>query len=323
MWSPRSSLLPLLGACLLFPEASTLAQGAEPCLKPLQLPFYSGPVEQVRTPGKGDPGLFSTSDGRLCEIFPVPGGASAAPQAIEERTPTPGRAFLLSALFPGVGQRTLGQDRWIAYMAGEVWAWTQYVGRRRDGRRLQERYRDLAWLVARRVSSGPRVDGNFEYYESMTQYQASGAFDVDPGRPGVQPEKNPETFNGSIWLLAREIYFLDDPDFPANEGSDQYEKALRYYTGRAIAPSFAWNWSTNTLQQAEFADLIRESDENLRRGTTMIGIILANHLLSAVDALVTGRLLQGEMAEPVMDVTLLPSPFLQDAIALTVRVPTR
>ena len=171
--------------------------------------------------------------------------------------------------------------------------------------------------------SGPRVDGNFEYYESMTQYRASGALDVEPGQPGVQPERDPETFNGSIWRLAREIYSLDDPDFPAEEGSDQYESALRYYTGRAIAPSFAWNWSSNTLQQAEFADLIRESDENLRRGTTMIGIILANHLLSAVDALVTGRLLQGDMAAPAVDLTLLPSPFIQDAIAFTVRVPTR
>lgn len=320
---PRSSLVPLLAVWLLLPETDLLAQGSEPCLQPLQLHFHSGPMERARAPGNGDPGLFSTSDGHLCQIFLVPWAASAAPQAIEERTPTPGRAFLLSALFPGVGQRTLGQDRWIAYMAGEAWAWTQYLGRRRDGRRLQERYRDLAWLVARRVSSGPRIDGNFEYYESMTQYQASGAFDVEPRRPGVQPEGDPETFNGAIWLLAREIYSLDDPDSPADEGSDQYEKALRYYTGRAIAPSFAWNWSSNTLQQAEFADLIRESDENLRRGTTMIGIILANHLLSAVDALVTGRLLQGEMAEPAMDLTLLPSPVFQDAIALTVRLPTR
>jgi hypothetical protein len=42
-----------------------------------------------------------------------------------------------------------------------------------------------------------------------------------------------------------------------------------------------------------------------------------------VDALVTGRLLQGDMAESVMDLTLLPSPVIQDAIAVTVRVPTR
>jgi hypothetical protein len=323
MLPPRSSLGPLVAVALLLSEADLMAQGSETCLQPLQLSIYNSPTEQVGAGGKGNSGLFFASDGRLCQISLVPGVSSYAPQAIEERTPTPGRAFLLSALIPGVGQRTLGQDRWIAYMAGEVWAWTQYLGRRRDGRRLQERYRDLAWLVARRVSSGPRIDGNFEYYESMTQYQASGAFDVEPGRPGVQPERDPETFNGSIWLLAREIYSLDEPGLPPDEGSEQYESALRYYTGRAIAPSFAWNWSSNILQQAEFADLIRESDENLRRGTTMIGIILANHLLSAVDALVTGRLLQGDMAEPVMDLTLLPSPLIRDAVALTVRVPTR
>jgi len=209
------------------------------------------------------------------------------------------------------------------YMAGEVWAWVQYFDRRQEGRRLQTAYKDLAWLVARRVSSGPRVDGSFEYYESMAQYSASGAFDLQPDEEGVQPEEDPETYNGSIWLLAREIFFLGDPGEPVDPGSEPYDQAIRYYVSRAIPPKLAWNWSTNTLQQAEFSDLIRASDENLRRGTTMIGLILANHLVSAVDALVTGRLLQEREAEPVFDLTLLPGPYHEDVLALTVRIPTR
>lgn len=323
MYVTRSRLLPLLGAWLLLPGASILAQGPEPCLRPLHFRLPSGPFAEKEGPEKGDMRLYLTPDGRLCRAFPATDLFGAVPQSIEERTPTPGRAFLLSAVIPGIGQRTLGKDRWVGYMAGEAWAWIQYLSRRRDGRRLQEDYRDLAWLVARRVSSGPRVDGDFEYYEAMTQFQASGAFDVEPGESGVQPERDPETFNGSIWLLAQEIYSLDDPDAPVGGGSEQYDKALRYYQGRAITPSFAWNWSNNTLQQAEFADLIRASDENLRRGTTMIGLILANHLLSAVDALVTGRLLQEETTEPLLELTLLPSPFIQSALAITFRLPTR
>jgi hypothetical protein len=211
----------------------------------------------------------------------------------------------------------------VAYLAGEVWAWVQYLERRREGRNLQDRYRDLAWLVARRVSSGPRVDGNFEYYESMTKFQASGAYDIDPDELGVQPEPDPETFNGSMWALAREIFFLDDPDAPVEIGSDQYKKALRYYLSRAYAPELAWNWSDNALQQAEFSHLIQESDENLRRSTTMVGVILANHLLSSVDALVSGRLLQERSQEPLIELSLLPGPFHRDALVLSIRIPHR
>jgi hypothetical protein len=206
-------------------------------------------------------------------------------------------------------------------MAGEVWAWVQYFGRRREGHDLQERYRDLAWLVARRVSSGPRVDGSFEYYESMTQFNSSGAYDADPKKVGVQPELNPETFNGTMWALSRRIYFLDDPADPVLEDSDQYKEALRYYISRAYTPDLAWNWSNNTLQQAEFANLIRSSDENLRRSTTMVGVILANHLLSAVDALVSARLGEVDRDEPILSVSLIPGPYYQDSVLLAVCLP--
>jgi hypothetical protein len=85
----------------------------------------------------------------------------------------------------------------------------------------------------------------------------------------------------------------------------------------------AWNWSNNTLQQAEFSHLIQESDENLRRSTTMVGVILANHLLSSVDALVSGRLLQERSQEPLLELSLLPGPFHRDALVLSIRIPHR
>jgi hypothetical protein len=272
---------------------------------------------------EGEEAYFITREGNLHRVLSTRDFLSPINQSVEERVPTPGRGFLLSALVPGTGQRVLGQERWVAYLAGEVWAWVQYLERRREGRNLQDRYRDLAWLVARRVSSGPRVDGNFEYYESMTKFQASGAYDIDPDELGVQPEPDPETFNGSMWALARQIFFLDDPDAPVEIGSDQYKKALRYYLSRAYAPELAWNWSDNTLQQAEFSHLIQESDENLRRSTTMVGVILANHLLSSVDALVSGRLLQERSQEPLLELSLLPGPFHRDGLALSIRIPHR
>jgi hypothetical protein len=251
----------------------------------------------------------------------VPDASDRLPfQSVQEQAPSPRRATLYSAILPGMGQRALGLDRWIGYLAVESWAWIQYLNRRGEGRDLQTRYRDLAWQVARRVSSGPRVDGSFEYYEALTQYNASGAYDSDPELLGIQPEADPETYNGSMWVLSQQIFFPDDPEVPVEVDSDLYKKALRYYISRAYTPNLTWNWSSNTLQQAEFAGLIRSSDENLRRSTTMVGVIIANHLLSAVDALVSTRLGQ-EAREPSLSLNFLPGPFRQDTYLLAVRIP--
>ncbi|MFC1575292.1 hypothetical protein ACFL5A_01430 [Gemmatimonadota bacterium] len=215
----------------------------------------------------------------------------------------------------------LGQGRWTAYAAAEVWSWIQFMEHRREGGALQKQYRDLAWFVARRVSSGPRRDGDWEYYEALTHFQASGAYDGDPTRPGVQPEDNPETFNGTIWELAQELFYPEDPEVPVDENSPQYRKAFNYYLSRAYAPELTWNWGTNTLHRSEYAELIRASDENLRKSTNMIGVILANHLLSAVDALVSGRLGLAREAEPRMEIALLPGPFYHPRVSLQARLP--
>lgn len=330
MWGPPRFFPVVLGAFLL-PLSSSGASGQDPSETPGH-PFLLSQPARLRASflGQGLPFLdvrnpgthLVTPAGELLEsLLPLEAGP-APTQSFQPQIPGPGRAFLYSALLPGLGQRTMGQDRWIAYLAGEAWAWIQFFQRRREGHSLQRRYRELAWLVARRVSSGPRVDGNFEYYEAMTQFPSSGAFDADPDITGVQPEDDPDTFNGSIWILARQIFFLDDPEQPAGEDSDQYQDALRYYRSRAYTPDFAWNWGTNTLQQGEFTGLIRSSDENLRRSTTMIGVILANHLLSAVDALVSGRLGQVGSGSPTVQLHLIPGPFHQHTLFLTLRIPS-
>src|SRR5690606_3738346 len=150
-----------------------------------------------------------------------------------------GRAFLFSALVPGAGQRMLGQSRWVPYLALEAWAWVRYFDRARHGRALERRYKDLAWSVARLVSSGPRQDGPFEYYEAMGKKIASGAYDAEPLEPGLQPEQDTATFNGKVWELARSIYLPAGADATDTE-SLEYFLALNYYAQNATPPPFAW-----------------------------------------------------------------------------------
>lgn len=201
-----------------------------------------------------------------------------------QTTVSPGAAFLMSAVLPGAGQYVQGADRWFPYLVVEAWSVFTFLDQRAEARAFERRYRDLAWSVARRGSTPPRRDSVFEYYEDMTRFGASGLYDADTGQPGVQPERDLETFNGELWGLARALFV--DP-----------QQALAYYESRAIAASFSWAWGDSNLERQVFVELIRESDEAFRHATTALGILVANHMVSAIDALVLARLRSARTGE--------------------------
>ncbi|CAN5779291.1 hypothetical protein BH23GEM10_BH23GEM10_12860 [soil metagenome] len=198
---------------------------------------------------------------------------------------------LASAVVPGSAQYLAGDDRWVPYIAVEAWGWISYLQQRQAALDAQERYRQLA-QVARRISGAVRRDTVFEYYEAMANpaWPASGAFDVEPTREGVQPERRRGTFNGDLWQLATALFIPGGGE--AVPGAPGYDAALAYYIARAIPPGYAWAWGASNLEQQVFADLITESDAAFRTATRFLGLILANHVVSAVDALVTHRLRQ-------------------------------
>ena len=216
-------------------------------------------------------------------------GTSPAWGGVQERAElSPGRAFASSLVLPGWGQLQQGKRRWLVYAGLEAVAAVLYVDRRGDGRDLRSRYRTVAWDVARSgLSSGPRMDGDFVYYENLSKWARSGAFDADPGAPDLQPETDPTTFNGSIWALATEIFDLDPGDPAASPG---YANALDYYRRRGYGPEFLWDWTGVPGSQEAFRDLIEESDSRFRAARQAVGILIANHLFSALDGFVTARL---------------------------------
>lgn len=201
---------------------------------------------------------------------------------------TPWWAPLVSAAIPGGGQAVLGQDRSLAYFAVEAYGWLRYASDVREARRQRDGYRHLAARVARANLSENRPAGDFEYYERMEQYVESGVFDASSVE-GVQPEADPESYNGFIWLRARTT-FWEDPTVPPPVGSDAYVAALAYYSGRAIKPEFRWSWRNAQLEQDVFRRTISRSNEAFRRSIQDLGVVIANHALSTVDAYVSLRL---------------------------------
>jgi len=240
--------------------------------------------------------MRATAVALLCVIAvgtPSPGAAqrrsdgawTAALQAAPETRGATLAPMLLSAALPGAGQHVLGQRRKWAYLAVEVAAWTVWAERRASAHDYRDRYRDYAWSAAR-IQSGSRVDGEFEYYETMTKWSRSGSFDADPTVSGVQPEADPGTYNGSIWSLASQIYFPGPPPPPTDPA---YQSALAYYQQRAYDTAFLWDWTTGSGEQGELARLIHASDDRFGHATTALGAVIANHLFSAVDAYLSAR----------------------------------
>ncbi len=200
---------------------------------------------------------------------------------------SPGRAFLYSAVLPGLGQNRQGRGRWLAYAVVEGATWIAFGHSRWSAQDRRDQYRDLAWDAGRSFT-GSRVEGNFPYYEAMEKFEVSGAYDTDAAMPGVQPQMDLSTFNGREWSLLTEIHF------PAGSnplpGDPEYSDALADYQVRGYDERFEWSWAGQATKWTEYKDLIESSDGYFRRASQLMGIVVANHLLSGIDAFVTARI---------------------------------
>lgn len=193
-----------------------------------------------------------------------------------------------SLMLPGTGQFLAGQDRGVIYVGAELLVLLRYFQYDREGERSAERFRRLAFEAARSQFTVQRRDTVFEYYEQMQRFAESGEFDRDPG-PALVPENDPATFNGSVWLLARRTFWAD-PDVPPDPASLEYQLALELYRRRAVGPDFRWSWSDAALEHQVFRETIHQSDRAFRRAQVQLGLLLANHVVSAVDAFISSRL---------------------------------
>jgi len=195
---------------------------------------------------------------------------------------------LASLVAPGTGQLLGGHDRGAVYLATEVWVLTRAVELTREARNDRSAFKDLAFDVARAAFTAVRVDGTWDYYESMTHYVESGRFSLGAGSV-VTPETDTLTFNGATWLLARRTYF-ENPDSVPDTASFAYHQALAFYKSRAVQPAFQWSWRNARLEQDVYRAEIRSSDDAFRQATNYLGALVFTHLGSAIDALITIRL---------------------------------
>ena len=195
---------------------------------------------------------------------------------------------LASLLLPGAGQLMGGQDRGAVYLATEIYLVSRFIQLDREASRDARQFHALAFDIARRSFNPATRDTVFEYYEQMERFAESGRYNTDPGT-GFAPENDTRTYNGSVWLLARRT-FWPDPDVPPDPTSLEYWHAVDFYQARAIGPGYQWSWRDHSLEHEVFKETIRRSDDGFRRAQNQVGLLLANHVVSAVDALISTRL---------------------------------
>jgi len=208
---------------------------------------------------------------------------------------------LASAVIPGSGQALLGQDRFIAYLALETFALLGYADQHKAQLRATSQYQSLAANVARSQYSSDGPVGSWAYYELMEHWIESGVFNLVPGGT-FTPEADVTTYNGAAWLLARQTYWAD-PNVQPDTTSAAYRKAIAFYLGRAIQPQYRFSWRNAQLEQDVYLQKIQERNQAARDARLQLGILIANHLLSMVDAYVTLRV-HGGLGAPASPTSL-------------------
>lgn len=200
----------------------------------------------------------------------------------------PAWAPIASLVLPGAGQLAMRQPRGAAYFGLEIYEWIQLLESTRDAHRQRDEYRRIAREVARRGVDGPRPDGSWPYYEAMEEYVESGRFDLG-GAAGIVPEPDETTFNGALWRKAREIYWID-ADAPPPRTDATYQRALDLYTEQAVRDEFAWTWRNAEISRTDYKNTIAHYNLTTSDIRTTLGIILANHLVSGIDAFAAVRI---------------------------------
>lgn len=276
-------------------------------------PIAAGPGALGHRPGAAPldrwaRGVVAGGEGRMGAVAPRPEAQEvedaafrprwAAPDGPRQRA-APWWAPLASLLLPGAGQAVLGQTRAAAYAAVDVYTLLQYREADRDRERSAARFRTIARTDARRLAGMPAdgalPDGDWAYYERLEKgceifgrvCTSSGAFDRVAGGE-VDPEVDPDTYNGQIWALARQTYWRN-PELPPAVDSPEYARALAFYRARAEQPAFLWSWRDRQLQFDQYRQTIAQANDAGRRARTALSVALANRVFSLVDAYATVR----------------------------------
>ncbi|MEO7998385.1 MAG: hypothetical protein ABI852_13125 [Gemmatimonadaceae bacterium] len=207
---------------------------------------------------------------------------------VDKPSPSPWYAPFASLTVPGSGQALLKQQRSVAYLAAEVFLVLRAVRADHDKSAARAEYQRLAAEVARAGFGSDHPVGDWDYYEILEKFPASGAYNMAAAGK-FTPESDTLTWNGRVWLRARQL-FWDSPDNPPTESSPEYQRALDRYQKDALQGGFQFSWREQNGVRNEYILSVADANRSTQKVVSTLGFLAANHLASFVDAYITVRL---------------------------------
>jgi hypothetical protein len=164
------------------------------------------------------------------------------------------KALALSTLLPGAGEYYAGKKgRAKFFFLTESAIWTSFIVFEVQGYLRKDAYVDYAQLVAGVDAEGKPDD----FYRALGRYMRS-----DPG---------PGSYNEDVRREARALY------------PDDKQKQDQYLLENGYFGKDAWQWQSEE-DQAYYGSLRKKSQLSFNRATYVLGVAVANRILSAMDA---------------------------------------
>ena len=192
------------------------------------------------------------------------------------------RAFLLSALVPGLGEWYAGsKKRGLTFLGAEAALWGMWVAWKGKGKDLEEEFRVVAdehWDPLNYLAwRGSTISNN----SSITHALPCSSEVVEVYIPAMQQSGSAD-FGGCAPSQIQQYYELIGK-------YDQYvagwDDLVRRSTGNAAAPTEVDSVENfHSERRLRYEDQRDESNRFLKRASTISGIILINHVISAIDA---------------------------------------
>jgi hypothetical protein len=216
----------------------------------------------------------------------------------------PGMRIALGALVPGLPQYLEGQWRGWAYFAAEGAAIAGMVFFNAQAHDRLDRYHEISRQARRNFVLGglrnnpeevtEEMSGGFgEYYEDLTKWPSSGDYDNDPSLDGIQPETDTRTYNGHQWQIAKiNNYSGTNGGIPVAQSAEEESHALAAYREAVYPLQYNWDWTGLESSEALYHSVFNSAEDSYRRRNKFTAVLLANHIISAIDMLVMEKINQ-------------------------------
>ncbi len=185
---------------------------------------------------------------------------------------TPAKAAFSSFVLPGSGDYLMGdKERGLCFMVAEAAIWLTYFDSKTQENKRDEISRNFVALYATANLSNEDED----YFNAMEDFLTN----ID--------------YNESVKEEARRLY----PDtLDAEVMQDRIEARKEYIEENSYTGSDAWDWQSGELED-NYRDMRRDKRRLSQRATNMIGLAVANRVVSLFTTYFFGKRISMEIKD--------------------------